>query len=194
MIREEEEQFLRNLENGLKLLNDTFRQDEGGRLRHDRRARRRSSCTPPTAFPIEITESLATDQNLRVDMAGSRRPRMKHAQDLPRHRPRPPPSSPPARSTRSRSRTTTATSSSATRPPRPTARSSASSSKNQLADSATVPDGRPADRRWSSTARRSTARAAARSATPATIRGDGFVFEVDGHQEGQRLHAPHRAG
>ena len=72
VIREEEERFLRNLENGMRLLSDTFKQDQGGRLRRDRRRRAPSTCFRTYGIPVEVTESLAADQNLRVDMAGLR--------------------------------------------------------------------------------------------------------------------------
>ena len=39
VIREEEERFLRNLENGMRMINDVFRRDQGRRVRHDRRPR-----------------------------------------------------------------------------------------------------------------------------------------------------------
>lgn len=65
-IRQEEEQFLRNLENGLKLLADIFRKTSAsgsdviaGRDAFDLHA--------TYGIPIEIVESLATDRNLRVD-------------------------------------------------------------------------------------------------------------------------------
>ncbi|WP_435005675.1 alanine--tRNA ligase [Tundrisphaera lichenicola] len=69
VVREEEEQFLRNLENGLKLLNDVFRKT---------RSAGSEAITGRDAFvlhathgiPVEVTESLASDQNLRVDRAG----------------------------------------------------------------------------------------------------------------------------
>ena len=69
VVRQEEEQFLRNLENGLKLLNDTFRKT---------RAAGSPAVTGKDAFtlhatygiPVEVVESLAADQNLGVDMAG----------------------------------------------------------------------------------------------------------------------------
>ena len=69
VVREEEEQFLKNLENGLKLLGDVFKKT---------RAAGSGTVGPRDAFslhatygiPIEVTESLAADQNLRVDRAG----------------------------------------------------------------------------------------------------------------------------
>ena len=69
VIREEEEQFLKNLENGLKLLNNTFRKTK---------AAGSDTISGEEAFdllstygiPVEVTESLATDQNLRIDRPG----------------------------------------------------------------------------------------------------------------------------
>lgn len=77
-IREEEERFLRNLENGMKLLNDTFRKTK---------AAGSDVISGDAAFdlhstygiPIEVTESLAADQNLRVDMPGVEAARTKFA-------------------------------------------------------------------------------------------------------------------
>jgi alanyl-tRNA synthetase len=78
VIRQEEEQFLRNLENGLKILNDAFRKT---------RASGSDTISGENAFdlhqtygiPIEITESLAAEQNLRVDMAGFKKAQETHA-------------------------------------------------------------------------------------------------------------------
>jgi alanyl-tRNA synthetase len=68
VIREEEDQFLRNLENGLKRLNDTFRKTKAagsdvidGKAAFD--------LLSTYGIPVEVTESLAVDHNLRVDMA-----------------------------------------------------------------------------------------------------------------------------
>jgi alanyl-tRNA synthetase len=69
VIREEEERFLRNLENGMRMITDTFkRTTAGGSDTIDGREAFRLHDT--YGIPIEITESLAADQNLRVDMAG----------------------------------------------------------------------------------------------------------------------------
>ncbi len=129
IVREEEEQFLRNLENGLRRLNDTFRKTQaaGSEVVSGEDA---FDLHQTYGIPVEITESLAADQNLRVDLVGLRAAEEEARRRLARHRPRRPPSSPPARSTRSRSHTTTAASSSATRRPRLTAWSSASSSSS----------------------------------------------------------------
>ena len=71
VIREEEERFLRNLENGLGLLNDTFKKTKAagsdviaGDAAFD--------LLSTYGIPVEVTESLAADQNLCVDMAGLR--------------------------------------------------------------------------------------------------------------------------
>ncbi len=69
VIREEEKQFLGNLESGLSLLNDTFRQTK---------AAGSDTISGANAFklhatygiPVEVVESLAIDQNLRMDQAG----------------------------------------------------------------------------------------------------------------------------
>ncbi len=76
VIREEEERFLRNLENGMKLLQDTFRKTRSGGS---------DVVSGDAAFdllstygiPVEVTESLAAEHNLRVDMAGVEKAREK---------------------------------------------------------------------------------------------------------------------
>ena len=177
VVREEEEQFLRNLENGLRMLNDTFRKTKAAGsdtiagadvvraaldLRHPGRGHREPGGRPePAARHGRLREGAARS------LARSRAAR-----------PRPPTSSRPARSTRSRSRTTHgseflgytttasrghASSASWRRTAWPTRRRSA--------------DARAADRPGPRPHARSTARAAARSATPATIRGERFVFQ-----------------
>ncbi|HEV3163145.1 MAG TPA: alanine--tRNA ligase [Isosphaeraceae bacterium] len=78
VIREEEEKFLTMLENGLKLLNETFRKTK---------AAGSDTIAGGVAFdlhqthgiPVEITESLAADQNLRVDMVGFDAARKQHS-------------------------------------------------------------------------------------------------------------------
>jgi alanyl-tRNA synthetase len=68
-IKQEEEQFLRNLENGLRLLNDIFRKTSAAGS--DTIAGRDAFDLHATyGIPVEIVESLATDHNLRVDRAG----------------------------------------------------------------------------------------------------------------------------
>jgi alanyl-tRNA synthetase len=75
VIREEEERFLRNLENSVRMISDTFRRTRaGGSDTIDGREAFKLHDT--YGIPIEITESLAADQNLRVDMAS-----FKEAQD-----------------------------------------------------------------------------------------------------------------
>jgi alanyl-tRNA synthetase len=78
VIRQEEEQFLRNLENGLKLLSDTFRKTKaagsdviGGEAAFD--------LHQTYGIPVEVTESLAAEQNLRVDAVGFKDAQEKHA-------------------------------------------------------------------------------------------------------------------
>jgi alanyl-tRNA synthetase len=68
VIREEEERFLRNLENGMRMISETFKRTKaGGSDTIDGREAFKLHDT--YGIPIEITESLAADQNLRVDMA-----------------------------------------------------------------------------------------------------------------------------
>jgi alanyl-tRNA synthetase len=78
VIREEEERFLRNLENGLRLLQDTFKKTKAagsdviaGDAAFD--------LLSTYGIPVEVTESLAADQNLRVDMSGFEKARVKFA-------------------------------------------------------------------------------------------------------------------
>jgi alanyl-tRNA synthetase len=67
VLREEEERFFRNLENGMRMISDTFRRTKAaGSDTIDGREAFKLHDT--YGIPIEITESLATDQNLRVDM------------------------------------------------------------------------------------------------------------------------------
>jgi alanyl-tRNA synthetase len=75
VIREEEERFLRNLENGMRMISDTFKRTKAaGSDTIDGREAFKLHDT--YGIPIEITESLAADQNLRVDMTA-----FKEAQD-----------------------------------------------------------------------------------------------------------------
>jgi alanyl-tRNA synthetase len=68
-IKQEEEQFLRNLENGLRILSDTFQKT---------RAAGSETIAGKDAFllhatfgiPVEVVESLAADHNLRIDRPG----------------------------------------------------------------------------------------------------------------------------
>jgi alanyl-tRNA synthetase len=79
VIREEEERFLRNLENGLRMLEETYRKTQ---------AAGSSVISGKDAFelhatygiPVEITESLAAERNLRVDEAGFRARQAQHEQ------------------------------------------------------------------------------------------------------------------
>jgi alanyl-tRNA synthetase len=79
VVKEEEERFLRNLENGVRLLSDTFRKTRAGG----------SDVVPgDVAFellatygiPIEVTEALALEQNLRVDREGFKKSQGEHEQ------------------------------------------------------------------------------------------------------------------
>jgi alanyl-tRNA synthetase len=77
-IKQEEEQFLRNLESGLRILNETFQKT---------RAAGSDTVSGKDAFilhathgiPVEIVESLATDHNLRIDRAGFEDQRDQHS-------------------------------------------------------------------------------------------------------------------
>lgn len=77
IVKEEEERFLRNLENGVRLLHDTFQKT---------RAAGSDVVSGPDAFelhatfgiPVEVTESLATEQNLRVDLEGFKKAQKEH--------------------------------------------------------------------------------------------------------------------
>ena len=79
VIKEEEEQFLRNVENGLKLLNDTFRRT---------RAAGSAVISGVDAFdlqqthgiPVEITESLAADQNLGIEWPAFQAAKKRHSE------------------------------------------------------------------------------------------------------------------
>jgi alanyl-tRNA synthetase len=77
-IRQEEEQFLRNLENGLRLLEDTFKKTTAAGS--DTIAARDAFDLHATyGIPVEVVESLATDRNLRVDRAGFEAEIKKHS-------------------------------------------------------------------------------------------------------------------
>lgn len=77
VIREEEEQFLRNLDNGLKLLSETFRKTKAAGS--DTVSGKDAFTLNATyGIPVEVTESLAVDQNLRVDLAGYREAMKEH--------------------------------------------------------------------------------------------------------------------
>jgi alanyl-tRNA synthetase len=66
VIKEEEEQFLRNLENGLKLLDNVFRKTKsaGSNVVSGKDA---FTLHATHGLYVEITEDLAAEQNLRVD-------------------------------------------------------------------------------------------------------------------------------
>ena len=69
VVREEEEQFFKNLENGLSLLNDVFSKTKSGGS--DVVGGRDAFKLQATfGIPYEVTESLAADHNLRIDRAG----------------------------------------------------------------------------------------------------------------------------
>ena len=78
VIREEEEQFLRNVDNGLRLLNDTFRKTKaaGSDVVAGEAA---FNLVQTHGIPVEITQSLAAEQNLGVDMVGFEVARERHS-------------------------------------------------------------------------------------------------------------------
>jgi alanyl-tRNA synthetase len=79
VIREEEEQFLKNLENGLRLLEDTFRKTKAGG--HQAVSGKDAFTLHSTyGIPVEVTESLAIDHDLRVDLEGFNAERKKHGE------------------------------------------------------------------------------------------------------------------
>jgi alanyl-tRNA synthetase len=78
LIKLEEEQFLRNLENGLKVLSDTFHKTtSGGNDRVSGDAAFELHAT--YGIPVEVTQSLAQDQGLGVDMDGFEKARAAHS-------------------------------------------------------------------------------------------------------------------
>ncbi len=78
VIKQEEEQFLRNLDNGLKMLNDTFRKTTSAGS--DVVAGFDAFDLHSTyGIPVEVTESLAAEQNLRIDRAGFEAEMDKHS-------------------------------------------------------------------------------------------------------------------
>ena len=78
IIKLEEEQFLRNLENGLKVLSDTFRKTSaGGNDRVSGDAAFELHAT--YGIPVEVTQSLAQDQGLGVDMETFEKARATHS-------------------------------------------------------------------------------------------------------------------
>ena len=78
VIKQEEEQFLRNLENGLRMLDDTFRKTKAAGS--DTVSGRSAFDLHSTyGIPVEVTESLAAEQNLAVDMTGFESEQTKHS-------------------------------------------------------------------------------------------------------------------
>ncbi len=78
VMKEEEEQFLKNLENGLKLLNDVFRKTKaaGSEVVVGKDM---FVLHATYGIPFEVTESLAADQNLRVDGQGFEKAMTEHS-------------------------------------------------------------------------------------------------------------------
>jgi alanyl-tRNA synthetase len=68
-IKEEEEKFFRNLENGVKLLNDTFRKTKASGTDTIEGAAV-FDLLSTYGIPVEVTEGLAAEQNLRIDREG----------------------------------------------------------------------------------------------------------------------------
>ncbi len=78
VVREEEEQFVRNVDNGLKLLNDVFRKTKASGS--DVVSGKDSFTLHATyGIPVEVTESFATEQNLRVDRPGFQEEMTEHS-------------------------------------------------------------------------------------------------------------------
>jgi alanyl-tRNA synthetase len=77
-IKQEEEQFLRNLDNGLRLMNDVFQKTQ---------AAGSDTISGKDAFvllatygiPVEVVDSLAVDHNLRIDRAAFEQERLRHS-------------------------------------------------------------------------------------------------------------------
>ncbi len=78
-IKLEEEQFLRNLENGLRILNETFQKTRaaGSEVVSGKDA---FTLHATYGIPVEVVESLATDHNLRVDRPGFEAQRDRHSE------------------------------------------------------------------------------------------------------------------
>ena len=186
-----------NLENGLRLL-------ERRRSARPRPAGSDTIVGGEDAFklhstygiPVEVTESLAADQNLRRRHGRASRRRMEELGEISRG-------------------TTEAAAVFATGPldtlkevvpprqrvprlrrrPRPTATVIGILEQNRLAESADGASATPARRSsWSSTARRSTARRGGQVGDTGTIRGERFVFHVDDTKKDNDFIAPHRPG
>ena len=78
VIREEEEQFLKNLEGGLKLLGDVFKKTKAGGA-ETVSGKDAFSLHATSGIPFEVTESLAADQNLRMDRSGFEKEMAEHS-------------------------------------------------------------------------------------------------------------------
>jgi alanyl-tRNA synthetase len=78
-VKQEEEQFLQLLDNGLRLLNDIFRKTAA--VGSDTISGGDAFTLHGThGIPIEIVESLAADRNLRVDRSGFERALKRHSE------------------------------------------------------------------------------------------------------------------
>jgi alanyl-tRNA synthetase len=79
VIRQEELDFLEKLDDGLRILDETFRKTKAAGS--DTIAGQDAFDLHAThGIPVEITESLAGEQNLRVDMPGFEKAREKHSE------------------------------------------------------------------------------------------------------------------
>jgi alanyl-tRNA synthetase len=77
-IKQEEEQFLRNLDNGLRLMNDVFQKTKA--VGSDTISGKDAFVLHATfGIPVEVVESLAVDHNLRIDRAVFEEERVQHA-------------------------------------------------------------------------------------------------------------------
>jgi len=77
-IKQEEEQFLRNLDNGLRLMNDVFQKTKAAGS--DTISGKDAFILHATyGIPVEVVESLAVDHNLRIDRAAFDEERVQHA-------------------------------------------------------------------------------------------------------------------
>ena len=77
-IKQEEEQFLRNLENGLGLLSKTFKKTQAA---GDRAVSGKDAFTLHSTYgiPVEVVESLAAESGLEIDRAGFETERKRHS-------------------------------------------------------------------------------------------------------------------
>ncbi len=85
-IKQEEEQFLRNLDNGLRLMNDVFQKTKAAGS--DTISGKDAFILHATyGIPVEVVESLAVDHNLRIDRAAFEEERVRARRNLATDRP-----------------------------------------------------------------------------------------------------------